>query len=234
MLCLCVAAIFMIIPRLPEHHIHYILRQTWILKPGPNDTDDKPQSTMYGFVVPSLYTCFFVSYTTLILFFVAGTFWREFLLEETIKHSCTSSGVECFFYTNFWDSFKFVEPIDCNHVPSGVYTFACYKYKFDINGASLTAGRVFTISVFIIKALPACFLLLKRCDAQRHRILRYPIVLLCLLLILGLISLVVKYPTNVLEYYSFSSGICLSLTVLFLDFKPIPASTTDSLKIHLP
>ena len=103
----CLSMVAMrIIPRLPEHFIHYALRQTWILKPGPNDTNHKPQSTMYGFVVPSLYIWLFAIQTTLTLFCVAGTFWHEFLLEETIQHSCNPSGVEYFFYTNFWDYFK--------------------------------------------------------------------------------------------------------------------------------
>ena len=116
---------------LPEHHIHYVLRQTWILKPGPNDTDDKPQSTMYGFVLPQAYTYIYMltSYTMLMLVFVAGIFWNEFLLEMTIQHSCNPFVVECFFIKNCWDSFKFVEPIDCNHVPSSVSTFNCFKYK---------------------------------------------------------------------------------------------------------
>ena len=231
MLCLHVVA-FRMISTLPEHHIHYVLRQTWILKPGPNDTDHKPQSTMYGFVIPSLYIYWLATYTTFMLFYVAAIFWYELLLEETIQQSCNPSGVECFFYTNFWDSFKFVEPIDCNHVPRGVYTFACYKYKFDINGAFETAGCAFGISTFIIKALPACFLFLKRCDAQMHRKLRYPIVLLCLIISLVVFILPVHQklwkisPTYIFELWSISLGILLSLTILLLDFKihVVPAS----------
>ena len=112
---------------------------------------------------------------------VGGIFWNEFLLKTSIQYSCNPSGVECFIIENFWDILKFDEPIDCNDVASrvsGNLTFVCYKYKFDINGASWTAGHVFGISTFIIKALPACFHFLKQCDAQRHRKLRYLIVLL--------------------------------------------------------
>ena len=141
-LCLYTVALN-IISKLPDHHIHYVLRQTWILKPGPNDTDDKPQSTMYGFVLPSLYIDWLGIYLTMMIWCVAGKFWYEFLLEETtIKHSCNPYKVECFSYTSFWDLFTFVEPLDCNHVANNVSNFACFKYKFDINGAAWTAGRV--------------------------------------------------------------------------------------------
>ena len=219
------------ISTLPKHHIHYVLRQTWILKPGPDDTDHKPQSTMYGFVVPSLYINWLAVYMSAMLVYVAAIFWHEFLLEETVQHSCNPSGVECFFYTTFWDSYKFVEPVDCNHVPSGVSTFYCYKFKFDINGASQTAGCAFGICTFVIKVLPVCFLFLKRCDAQMHRKLRYPIVLLCLIISFVLFILPVKNlykisPIYIFELWSISLGILLSLTILFLDFKThvIPAS----------
>ena len=220
-----------IIKNLPEHHIHYVLRQTWILKPGPNDTDDKPQSTMYGFVVPSSYIRILVRYIMIMLYCVAGTFWYEFLLEETIQRSCNPSEVECFFIKRYWDYYKFVEPVDCNHVPSGVSTFTCYKYKFDINGASWTAGRALAISTFIIKALPACFLFLKRCDACRHKTLRYPIALLRLLLTpvpASLVELLIVLVPPILilqnilslSYYlellSISFGVLLSLEFYFL------------------
>ena len=223
-ICLFVVAL-RIIKNLPEHHIHYALRQTWILKPGPNDINHKPQSTMYGFVVPSSYIYWLAMYIAFMLLCVAGTFWHEFLLEETIQHSCNPSEVECFFIKNFWNFYKFVEPLDCNHVPSGVSTFICYKYKFDINGAAWTAGRVFGISTFIIKALPACFLFLKRCEAHRHKTLRYPIVLLRLLftsvtailvhflifsvLFILLVQNILSF-SYFLELLSISSGILLS------------------------
>ena len=229
MLCLYIVAL-KIIFKAPDHHIHYVLRQTWILKPGPNDTDHKPQSTMYGFVVPSSYIYWLAMYIAFMLLCVAGTFWHEFLLEETIQHSCNPSEVECFVFENFWDFFKFVEPIDCNHVPSGVSTFNCLKYKFDINGASWTAGRVFAICTFIIQVLPGCFLFLKRYNAQMHRTWRYPIVLLCLLITLILFILAVPKIwksfsfTHFFELLSISSGIFVSLTVPFLSFKPLPAS----------
>ena len=213
---------------LPEHHIHYVLRQTWILKPGPNDTDHKPQSTMYGFVVPSLYIQMLAVYIMIMFGCVAGIFWNEFLLETTIQYFCNPSGVECFVIETFGDILKFTEPIDCNHVasnlrPSGNPTFNCFKYKFDINGASWTAGRVFGICTFIIKVLPACFLFLKRCHAHRHKTLWYPIVLLSLLIISALLILGVEKAstsTFLLEPLSISCGILLSLTVLFLDFIP--------------
>ena len=220
-----------IIKNLPEHHIHYVLQQTWILKPGPNDTDDRPQSTMYGFVVPSSYIRMLVRYIIIMLYCVAGTFWYEFLLEETIQHSCNPSEVECFFIKRYWDVFKFIEPLDCNHVPSGVSTFTCLKYKFDINGAAWTAGRVLAISTFIIKVLPACFLFLKRCDAHRHKTLQYPIALLRLLLTPVPASLVELLTALVppililqnilsLSYYlellSISFGVLLSLEFYFL------------------
>ena len=212
---------------LPEHHIHYVLRQTWILKPGPNDTDHKPQSTMYGFVVPSSYIRMLAIYITNLLYYVTAIFWYEFLLEETTQHSCNPSGVDCFFIKHFWNILKFAEPLDCHHVPIGVSTVTCYKYKFDINGASWTAGRAFAISGFIIKALPACFLFLKRCDKLRYRTLQYPIALLCLLITLVLLIPAVQNissPSNIYELWSILLGILLSLTVPFLDFKLIPAS----------
>ena len=63
----------------------YVLRQTWILKPGPDDTDDEPQSTMYGFVVPSSYIDMLaILYIMTMVFCVATIFWDEFLLKETI------------------------------------------------------------------------------------------------------------------------------------------------------
>ena len=134
------SAIVNIIWNLPEHHIHYVLRQTWILKPGPNNTNDKPQSTMYGFVVPSSYICMLAKYITTMLLSVAGIFWHEFLLEETIQDSCNPSEVDCFFIKSYWDLFKLIEPVDCNHVASrmsGNPTFRCFKYKFDFTGVHL-------------------------------------------------------------------------------------------------
>ena len=220
-----------IIKNSPEHHIHYVLRMKWILKilkPGPKDTDDKPQSTMYGFVVPSSYIESLAMYITFMLFCVAATFWYEFLLEETIQQTCNPSEVDCFFIKHYWDYFKFVEPIDCNHVPSGVSTFTCYKYNFDLNGASWTAGRVFAISATIIKVLPGCFLFLKRCDAHRHKTLRYPIMLLRLpvtdllvhwLIFLTLYILLVQNILSLsyfLELSSISFGVMLSLEFYFL------------------
>ena len=185
---------------------------------------------MYGFVVPSSYIGMLAIYITNLLYYVTAIFWYEFLLEETTQHSCDPSGVDCFFIKHFWNILKFAEPIDCNHVPSGVSTFICYKYKFDINGAAWTAGRVFGICTFIIKALPTCFLFLKRCDAQMYRKLRYPIVFLCLLIILALFIPTVQNGwklstlSYIFEVMSISCGFILPLTVLFLNFKLIPAS----------
>ena len=229
MLCLYIVAL-KIIFKAPDHHIHYVLRQTWILKPGPNDTDHKPQSTMYGFVVPSSYIRMLAIYITNLLYYVTAIFWYEFLLEETTQHSCNPSGVDGFFIKHFWDILKFAEPLDCNHVPSGVSTLICYKYKFDINGAAWTAGCAFGICTFISKALPTCFIFLKRCDAQMYRKRRYPIVLLCLLIILALVIPTVQKSwklstlSYIFEVMSISCGFILPLTVLFLDFKLIPAS----------
>ena len=56
-----------------------------------------------------------------------------------------------------------------------------------------------------------------------YRKLRYPIVLLCLLIILGLSVLVVK-KIYFLELLSIYYEIVLSLAVLFHDFILIPAS----------
>ena len=216
---------------LPEHHIHYVLRHTWILKPGPKDTKENPQSTMYGFVVPSLYIRMLAIYIMTMLLSVAGIFWNVFLLEETTRHSCSPSEVDCFIIENFWDIFKFAEPItDCNHVASRVSgnpTLHCSKYKFDFTGASLSAGPVLGFSAAIIKVLPICFLFLKRCDTQRYRTLQYPIAFLCLLITLVLFVLTVqnfRKPATALKLISISFGILLSLTVPFLDFKLIPAS----------
>ena len=211
-----------IIQRFPDHYIHYVLRQTWILKRGPNDTYHKPQSTMYGFVVPSLYIDMLAIYFVNMPLLVARIFLCELLLEATIQHSCNPSEVECFFVKNFWDFFKLVEPIDCNHVASRGLAFICLKYKFDINGAFWTAGRVFAICITIIKVLPAGFLFLKQCDAQMYRTLRYPIVLLCLLIIFVLFFSMVRNIASISyfsELVSILFGILLSLTVLFLDFR---------------
>ena len=153
------------------------------------------------------------------------------LLEITSKDSCNPFKVECFITENaFLDLFKFIEPLDCNNLPSGVSTFTCYKYKFDINGASWTAGHVFAICTLIIQVLPGCFLFLKRYNAQTHRTWRYPIVLLCLLITLILFIIeVLKFWkslsfTYLYELLSISLAIFVSLTVPFLSFKPIPAS----------
>ena len=224
MLCLYMVAL-KIISRFPDHHIHNVFRRIWILEPGPIDTYYEPQSAMCGFVVPSSYIHWLAVYTTIMLYCVTAVFWYEFLLEQTDQHSCNPCEVDCFFTKTFWDLFKFVDPIDCNHVPSGVSTFTCYNYKFDINGAFWTAARVFGISVFIITALPGCFLFLKWYDVQRHRRLRYPIVLLCSIIVALLIIAVKNKPPfpYIYELLSISCGILLSLSVLFLDFKLIPA-----------
>ena len=68
-----------IIPSLPEHHIHYGLRQIiWILKPGPSDTNDKPKSTMNEFVIPSSYIRMLAICITIMLYCVTSIFWAEF------------------------------------------------------------------------------------------------------------------------------------------------------------
>ena len=213
---------------LPEHHNHYLLRHAWILKPGPNDTKHRPQSTMYGFVVPSSYIYMLAVYIPFMLSCVAGIFWLEFLLEETSQHSCNPSEVECFFIKKFWNIL--IEPIDCNHVArrvSGNPTFTCFKYKFDFTGASLTAGPVLGFSAAIIKVLPICFLFLKRYETQMYKTLQYPIALLCLLISLVLFILAVRNLFKFglfLKLFSISSGILVSLTIPFLNFQPIPES----------
>ena len=217
----------------PEHNIHYVLRQIWILKRGPKDTNRRPQSTMYGFVVPSLYIRMLAVYITFMLLCAYGIFWHEFLLERTIKHS---SEVDCFFIENFWDFFKFIEPVDCNDVTSRVSSnpiFECFKYKFDFIGASLTAGPVLAFSAAIMKVLPICFLFLKRCDTQRYRILQYCIAFLCLLIITLVLLMSAGQNlwkfTTFLKLCSISLGILLSLTVPFLDFRLIPTSIYQKL-----
>ena len=215
---------------LPEHHIHYVLRQIWLLKPGPNDTDHKPQSTMYGFVVPSSYIRLLAVYITLMLLCTLGIFWNEFLLEKNIQYF-NPSKVDCFFIKSYWDRFKLVEPIDCNnHVASRVSgnpTFECYKYKFDLTGASLAAAPVLAFSAAIIKVLPICFLFLKQCDTQRYRRLQHRIAFLCFFIASALLMLAGKNLqefTTALKLCSISYGILLSLTVSILDFRLIPAA----------
>ena len=220
---------------LPEHHIHYVLRHTWVLKPGPNDTNHKPQSTMYGFVVPSSYIYKLAVYIITMLLCVGGIFWHEFLLEITIQHSCNPSEVDCFFIKSFWDIVKLVEPIDCKLAATcsselGQLTFHCLKYKFDFTGASLTAGTVLGFSVAIIKVLPICFLFLKRCDTQRYRTLQYLIAFSLLCVLISFVLYILAFQNTCItfsifcKFFIISGGFLLSLTVPFLDFKLIPAS----------
>ena len=110
-----------------DKHIHLVLRQMKILEPGPNNTDNKPQSLLHGFLIPRLYV-YVLAFYFLFMLIGAGFVFLDVFLNVDVAFSCESSatGSECFLNTT-----NSAEPIDCDNNSLTALldnaTLTCYK-----------------------------------------------------------------------------------------------------------
>ena len=107
------------------------------------------------------------------LFCVGTIFWYEFLLEETTQHSCNPTEVDSFFIENIWDTLM-------NQLIATMWINVCQAIlpssATSTSSTSLVHLGLLDVHLECLYSslvLPACFLFLKRCDAQMDRTLWY-------------------------------------------------------------
>lgn len=220
---------------LQDKHIHLVLRQMKILEPGPNNSDNNPQSLLHGYEIPRLYVYVLALYF-LFMLFGSGVVFFDIFLNVDLVFSCESAatGSECFL--------NYSEPIDCDNDSLTALldnaTLVCCKYNLDIGKAAGIAGGMITISMLIIKVITGCFLFLKRyeLDVDHHsckhccRAMLICLTLTCqaLILIMFLVIFSVSKLRNLLltttilfQFINFFGAIFITVTVPCCNFRSI-------------
>ena len=137
--------------RLPMKLLHKLLRKLDMVERGPEDSDEKPQSTLHGHEVPMFSVLMFLMYLASICLIISMVFINTLLVQRTM--SCDAD-VDCFL-VDISTSFDLSEqdlyttPVSCNNLTDDS-VFICYKFQFDLANALAVAGGLITIAKLTI------------------------------------------------------------------------------------
>lgn len=139
---------------LKKKYYHLLLRRAFkVLKKGPQDTEDEPETMLHSRQVPEFYITMLTFYTIFFLALASIVFLDVFLIE--ITDSCDPGArVDCFLVNATFSVND--EPIDCNNVSNlerQNVTFVCYEYVLSIGKAAGVAGGLFTLPTSILSGI---------------------------------------------------------------------------------
>ena len=133
---------------LPMKLLHKLLQKLDIVERGPEDCDEKPQSTLHGHEVP-LFSVKMFTFNLFSTFFLIGTaFINTLLVQRTM--SCNPK-LDCFLVNSIanYDLSLYTTPVNCNNL-TDESVFVCYKFQFDLTNALASAGGLITIAKLTI------------------------------------------------------------------------------------
>ena len=177
---------------LPMKLLHKLLRKLDIVERGPEDSDEKPQSTLHGHEVPMFSVLMFLMYLASICLIISMVFINTLLVQRTM--SCDTD-VDCFL-VDISTSFDLSEqdlyttPVNCSNLTDDS-VFVCYKFQFDLTNALAVAGGLITIAklTIIITLSALCWLMNRQTEKRKIIIMFISIFLLSLFYIILLTTL---------------------------------------------
>ena len=128
---------------LPLKLLHKLLQKLDMVERGPEDSDEKPQSTLHGHEV-LLFSVLMFTFNLFSTFFLIGTAFINTLLVQRTT-SCNPK-LDCFLVNSIanYDLVLSNTPVNCNNLTDGS-VFVCYKFQFDLINALASAGGLITI-----------------------------------------------------------------------------------------
>ena len=205
---------------LPIKFLHKLLQKLDIVEKGPEDSDEKPQSTLHGHKVPiiSVYTFTFHLSSTCVIIGIA--FINKLLVQTTtscnpkvdcfLKNSSTSDGLEVF------EQNLYTTPVNCSNLTDDS-EFVCYKFQFDLISALAVAGGLITIAKLNINIMKVLSWLMHRQAEERKT--KFTLCFLILILFSIFSSGFIMFEIFVLDMhvttnFFFIDGILLTFQVI--------------------
>lgn len=124
---------------------HSVARKIFKMKAGPNDREDKPQTLLFGYVVPNFYISQIVLFSFTLFCYSMMTFWDTFLIEESYLCIPNVPNLHC--YAHEYSEMNFTEELDCsNTTETSVY---CYQFVLNFSSAAGSATGIFLMSSIV-------------------------------------------------------------------------------------
>ena len=115
------------------------------LKAGPQDSEEKPETLLFGFVVPQTFIYQILLFSVVICFVSLAIFWDTFLFEVSYLCNPDIPDLHCFSGKSLSE-----HELNCSNTDyleqNNYSSFECYQFVFDFSNAAGNAGGVFTMS----------------------------------------------------------------------------------------
>ena len=222
---------------LPMKLLHKLLRKLDIVERGPEDCDEKPQSTLHGHEVPMISVWMFTFYLSSICVTIGMVFINTLLVQRST--SCNPK-VDCFLMDTSasFDPSKpafNTTPVNCNNLTDDSL-FVCYKFQFDLSNALAVAGGLITIAKLTINITTSVLSwLMNRQTVKRKLIVTFIIISILMLWFIFLIA----YPMLQIlarkesTVYFFTNGL-IPFIQLIVIFFTAGAATLAVACVHFP
>ena len=190
------------------------------MKAGPNDHEDKPQTLLFGYVVPHLYIYQIFGFSLSLCCSSLIIFWDTFLIEESYLCNSNVPNLHCYSHklliTNLAE-----DELDCsNTTETSVY---CYQVVLNLSSAAGSATGVFLISS-IVFAINTWLLL---CISKgKHGTGKQKCVTICVQLTAFVVTIILLF---VFLYFIASAYFKLTHYILSISF-----FLTSTLSIFMP
>ena len=204
---------------LPIKLLHKLLRKLDILDRGPDDSDEKPQSTLHGHEVPMISVLMFTNYLSSICLTIGAAFINTLFVHTTT--SCNPK-VDCFMVDSSasLDLFKqplYNTPVNCSNLTDDSF-FVCYKFQFDLSNALAVAGGLITIAKLTINITTSVLFWLMNRQTENRKIIVMLIIISSIVMLLLIIFIALLMPQifaqEVTTVFFFTDGIMLPIQLL--------------------
>ena len=221
--------------RLPMNLLHKLLRKLDMVKKGPEDSDEKPQSTLHGQKVPVASVYMFLAFLSSAGALISMAFINTLLVQRTV--SCNPK-VDCFLYniTAAFDFSKqdvFTTLVNCNNLTDDS-VFICYKFQFDLTYALAVAGGLITIAKLTINITTSVLSwLMNRQTEKGKKIVTLIIIIslfMCLFLLIIITFIFRKFISELIVVLSTDGFIFFLQLLLF--FFGVGAATSAVAGVH--
>ena len=119
---------------------HSVARRIFNMKAGPNDCGEKPQTLLFGYVVPNVYIYQILLFSILLCCNSMMIFWDTFLIEESYLCNSNVPNLHCYSHNSS-------DELNCsNTTETSVY---CYQFVFNFSSAAGNATGVFLMSSIV-------------------------------------------------------------------------------------
>ena len=215
---------------LPIKLLHKLLRKLDVVEKGPEDSDEKPQSTLHGSEVPVASVGMFSFYLSNVCSIIVLAFMDTLLVQRTT--SCNPK-VECFLVSFFpyLDQDLYTMPVSCNNLTDDSL-FVCYKFHFDLTYALASAGGLITIAKLTINITTSVLSwLMKRQTRKGQKIVTFTIISSLVICFFLFIICMIYIPELIVIFAT--DGFISTLQLLLLFFS-VGAATLAVARVYRP